>query len=118
EDDANVRLSISDILEISGYRVHAVANGRAALEVFEEGNLEISLVLSDLLMPEMGGRALCEQLRLRGYDGAIIIMSGYVTEEVRSQLAPFDISDYLLKPLGAERVQRAVATVMASNADN
>jgi CheY-like chemotaxis protein len=54
EDDAGSREALVDILEIRGYSVQAAANGREAMEKLR-GSLRPSLIILDLLMPEMDG---------------------------------------------------------------
>lgn len=115
EDDPNVRQSVSDILEVKGYQVLAVPNGLVALETINRQDIAINLVLSDLVMPEMGGVELCAGLRETGYDGPIVIMSGFISEETRQQLEPLTIASYLAKPLGIDRLLGIVAEVLAES---
>jgi two-component system response regulator CpxR len=76
-DDNEQLLSIRKvILETRGYRVVACANGREALEAFRRGGID--LVLADLLMPEMDGAELIEQIKNASPETPAILFSGRV----------------------------------------
>ncbi|HMC30437.1 MAG: response regulator [Acidobacteria bacterium] len=76
-DDNDQLLSIRKvILETRGYRVIACANGREALEAFRRGGVD--LVLADLLMPEMDGSELIEQIKNISPETPAILFSGRV----------------------------------------
>ena len=76
-DDNEQLLSIRKIiLETRGYRVIACSNGRDALEAFRRGGVD--LVLADLLMPEMDGSELIEQIKNISPQTPAILFSGRV----------------------------------------
>ena len=63
EDDAAVRMALVASLEQLEYQPVEARNGREALSILQRRSQDFDLVLSDLIMPEMGGRALQEALR-------------------------------------------------------
>src|SRR5579864_1837554 len=76
-DDNEQLLSIRKvILETRGYRVVACANGREALDAFRRGGID--LVLADLLMPEMDGAELIEQIKNSSPETPAILFSGRI----------------------------------------
>src|SRR5437868_10481370 len=76
-DDNDQLLSIRKvILETRGYRVIACSNGREALEAFRRGGVD--LVLADLLMPEMDGSELIDQIKTISPETPAILFSGRV----------------------------------------
>jgi len=76
-DDNDQLLSIRKvILETRGYRVIACSNGRDALEAFRRGGVD--LVLADLLMPEMDGSELIDQIKKISPQTPAILFSGRV----------------------------------------
>jgi two-component system cell cycle sensor histidine kinase/response regulator CckA len=82
EDDDAVAAVISESLRSKGYGVTRATNGEDALSLLESGAAEVDLVLTDVVMPRMGGRDLVERLR-RGWPALkAIYMSGY-TDDVR-----------------------------------
>jgi signal transduction histidine kinase/ActR/RegA family two-component response regulator len=77
EDDTSVRELAAYILEGQGYRVLAAGNGREALRVCDGHDGQIDLLLTDVILPEMNGRELAEQLRMRQPAARVLYMSGY-----------------------------------------
>ncbi len=80
EDDAAIRLATRRALEGKGYRVWEAADGALALECFQVRAREIALVVTDLGMPNMGGRQLADAIRARGSHVPILFTSGYARE--------------------------------------
>jgi PAS domain S-box-containing protein len=77
EDEEMLRRVGAGVLEKHGYRVHCAANGREALEIFSQSGEEIDLIITDLVMPKMGGAELLETLRASGECPKVMIISGY-----------------------------------------
>ncbi|MFI6100078.1 substrate-binding domain-containing protein [Lentzea sp. NPDC051213] len=82
EDDAQVRVMTRRSLEAAGYAVIEAGDGQAALQLATEHRSTIDLVLTDVVMPKMGGPELVALLRSAGAAPAVIYMSGYTTDEV------------------------------------
>jgi CheY-like chemotaxis protein len=99
------------------YQVLTASNGREALDVLAEH--PVDLVLSDLVMPDMGGQALVHALRERRIPVRVVLLSGHpLNEELEDLLAqgaatdgPL-VVDWLRKPINLEQlgevVQRAL----------
>jgi signal transduction histidine kinase/ActR/RegA family two-component response regulator len=79
EDDPRVSRSTVAALEELGYRPHACAGGREALDVLARMP-DIALVVTDVMMPEMTGTELAAEVRRRRPDMRILFVSGYVGE--------------------------------------
>ncbi|MBN1315722.1 MAG: response regulator [Anaerolineales bacterium] len=77
EDNPATRQAVVESLEQLDYRVIQAKDGRQALEIFQEQKTEISLVLTDLIMPVMSGIDLAKQLKLVQPELKILFMSGY-----------------------------------------
>ena len=112
EDDAGVRAMIREALEASGYNVVLAENGREALEEARRAE-HISLVVTDVVMPEMSGKQMWEQLTSEGFDAPLIVMSGFPQATEVSTLATC-ASTYLQKPFGPQEISRAVRTTLDS----
>ena len=83
EDEAPLRRAATRLLERLGYTVITASDGEEALQVFRARASEVSLVLSDIVMPRMGGRALYEALRREGYDVKFLFSSGYGGDQLQ-----------------------------------
>jgi two-component system cell cycle sensor histidine kinase/response regulator CckA len=77
EDEADVRDLTCEFLKVSGYSVLGASNGLEALELLARYSGTIHLVLSDVIMPRMGGTELAERLRIVRPDTKLLLMSGY-----------------------------------------
>jgi PAS domain S-box-containing protein len=95
EDSEPVRAVIRDYLQGQGCKVLEATNGHSALEVAAQYPGTIQLLLSDLVMPDMGGSALAEKLLESRPDTRVLYMSGYM-EDVMVHHRILDRGDLLL----------------------
>jgi two-component system response regulator YesN len=72
---------------------------------------ETDLILSDLVMTEMGGLELCRKLRRKNNHVKVIILTGYVAEETLEELRALAVLDCLGKPVQVEQLLRALEKV-------
>jgi signal transduction histidine kinase/ActR/RegA family two-component response regulator len=77
EDEAAVRDLACDFLRLSGYTVLEAQNGLEALEICSQRSEPIHLVISDMIMPKMGGAELATKLNALRPDTKVLLMSGY-----------------------------------------
>jgi two-component system, cell cycle sensor histidine kinase and response regulator CckA len=77
EDEASVRSSIKRILSRQGYTVLEARDGADALQVIAETKRPIDLVMTDLMMPQMGGRELIPKLQTLSKPPRVLVMSGH-----------------------------------------
>jgi PAS domain S-box-containing protein len=112
EDDPDVRAVVRRQLEHLGYDVREATNGVEALGIATAPEERISLVLTDVVMPEMSGRALVEQLAAHRPDLRAVYMSGYTDDEIlRRGLMQPEIA-FLEKPFTLEHLADVVRRVL------
>ena len=111
EDQPLVRDVIAGLLGDAGYRVMVAGDGEEALEVIDAHPGEIDLVLTDVVMPRMGGGLLGRRLRERGLTMPIVYMSGY--SEGSEDLAD---GRCLAKPFSAGELGAAVRDALKARA--
>ncbi|PJA33859.1 MAG: hybrid sensor histidine kinase/response regulator [Zetaproteobacteria bacterium CG_4_9_14_3_um_filter_49_83] len=80
DDDIALREVAREVLCSMGYSVLSAMNGEEALAIFRQHQQEINLVLTDVIMPGMGGVELAKRLREGGSDIPIILATGYDRE--------------------------------------
>jgi two-component system, cell cycle sensor histidine kinase and response regulator CckA len=102
EDEDGVRRLLNHVLHKRGYNVIEASNGEEALRLFERRGSEIELVLTDMVMPQMGGRELGERLRELNPGVKIIYMSGYTDDVLVRTGALGPGMSFLQKPLRPE----------------
>ncbi len=88
EDEAVVRDLAAVALREQGYTVVEASNGEEALRAAEAHDGEIHMLLTDMVMPRMGGRELSDRLRERWPGIPVLLMSGYTGEERMSETTP------------------------------
>jgi two-component system cell cycle sensor histidine kinase/response regulator CckA len=119
EDEEKLREVGRVILESLGYQVLVAENGLEALEVYRavcaEGASEIDLVITDVVMPEMGGKALVHELKKVAPDVKVLAISGYVLKDELHALRESGILGTIQKPFEVDAL--AAATRQALDAD-
>jgi DNA-binding response OmpR family regulator len=84
DDDQSLLRSIRLSLFLEGYLVETAVDGIDGLEQVEAS--EIDLVILDLQMPRMDGRSFFREIRSRGYDMPVLILSAYGADGARDEL--------------------------------
>jgi nitrogen-specific signal transduction histidine kinase len=82
EDERPVRSTVRRLLERHGYKVLEAANGHDALTLVTSRQAEIHLVLSDMVMPGMGGMELADRIRALSPTIPVLLMTGYTEEAI------------------------------------
>ncbi len=111
EDEPVVRQMVRYTLESQGYHVLEAENGKDALEVARQCTRPIHLLLTDVIMPEMGGRQLAHLLRQDRPGIQVIFMSGYIDDEALLRGQNDDTETFLQKPFSSrvliQKIHRA-----------
>ncbi|MEO8910282.1 MAG: response regulator [Gemmatimonadaceae bacterium] len=102
EDEAAVRNLAKKILTHQGYRVLDAADGAIALRLAAGHVGEIDLVLTDVAMPNLGGRGMVEELLELSQDMRVLFMSGYPKSEIFPDREVAGTTAYLQKPFTGE----------------
>ncbi len=107
EDEEKVQEAGREILESLGYRVLTAINGTEALALSRSGE-EVDLVVTDLVMPEMGGRELMQELRRENPHIKGIAITGYALTEGIQELKAEGLIDVVQKPFDVDTLARVV----------
>jgi CheY-like chemotaxis protein len=114
EDEDRIRGLCQRILESLGYQVLTAANGREALDVYRAIG-KVDLVVTDLVMPEMGGKSLIRELRKVNPDLKFVAMTGYVLMEDLQQLKEEGLLEVIHKPLDTDTLAQVVRWALDSS---
>jgi two-component system cell cycle sensor histidine kinase/response regulator CckA len=116
EDEVAVRSVAARVLLNQGYAVLEAANGHEALKVLEgmEGNID--LVLTDVVMPDMGGLELAKRLQGRWPGLKVLYMSGYAEGDKLQPGIHSSAQSFLQKPFSAESLMLKVRDVLDTGA--
>ena len=102
EDEDHLLDAIKLNLELEGYKVHAVKDGKTALKIFKEERF--NLVILDVMLPEMDGFQVCETIRLENTEVPILFLTAKNTSEDRVMGLKKGADDYLVKPFNLEEL--------------
>jgi PAS domain S-box-containing protein len=113
EDDDSLRNLTAKVLRDQGYTVLEAANGDEAMKLARElAHKKIHLVLTDLVMPQMGGKELVEQFTLLHPDTRILFISGYTDGIMIHQASLKPGTPFLQKPFSPMELARKVREVL------
>ncbi|HEY4248258.1 MAG TPA: ATP-binding protein [Lacunisphaera sp.] len=115
EDEPAIRELGKNALTRQGYRVLLAANGRAAMDLWAAHKAEISLLLTDMIMPDgMTGAQLAQELLRENPALSVIYSSGYNKENTGKEYSLRKHDNYLGKPYELEQLYRIVRTTLDS----
>jgi CheY-like chemotaxis protein len=112
EDEAEVRGLARDILRQQGYTVLESADGDDALRIGREHAGPIHLLVTDVVMPQMGGRELADRLRAGRRETKVLYVSGYTDDAILHQGVSQTGTAFLPKPFTAAALAHKVRQVL------
>ena len=112
EDEDAVRLFVARALRNKGYTVLEAENGEGALDVLNGATGPIDLIISDMIMPGMGGHTLINLARHELPDVKVILMSGYAEDVFRDEIDRDPTIEFLPKPFSLKTLAATVKGVM------
>jgi putative nucleotidyltransferase with HDIG domain len=106
DDEEAIREVVSTLLESQGFNCTTAANGRLAAETFRNDTFD--LVLSDIVMPEMDGLKLLNEIRSQDPDVPIIMVTAMHDISIALEAIRAGAYDYILKPFEKDQLQMSV----------
>ena len=114
EDEEQVRRISREILEMLGYQVLVAVNGEEALAIAQQHDGEIDLMITDVVMPKMGGRELVERLSPSRPIMKLLYMSGYTDDAIVRHGLIDEQLQFIGKPFTTDALARKVRNVLDS----
>ena len=108
EDDPSVRSAARSALETLGYSVLEAGDGREALRLWRDHGDEVVLVLTDVVMPGMGGLELTRRLQAIGASAEIVLMTGYPLDPDSGEHLDLGIRRWLQKPFTVAQLSSVI----------
>jgi CheY-like chemotaxis protein len=109
DDEKNIRLTLSQVLETLGAEIDTAANGEEALTKLK--GREFSLILLDIRMPGMDGMEILRRVREIRPDIRVIMITAYGTIESAVEAMKLGAVDFLQKPFDPEEIRELVSRV-------
>lgn len=110
EDEENIRNVVKLNLEMEGHEVVPSPDGKKAIKYFHEQHFD--LVLLDVMLPEISGFQVCEQIRLRNMDVPIMMLTAKDAAIDRVTGLKMGADDYLTKPFNLEELLLRVQNLL------
>lgn len=115
EDEEQIRKLVKMNLELEGYEVVAVDNGRKAIDIIEGQHFD--LMILDVMLPEVDGFQICQKVRLNNTKVGIIILSAKDTSQDRITGLKYGADDYLTKPFNLEELLLRVSNLLKRSSE-
>lgn len=109
EDEENIQKILKYNLELEGYEVVALSNGKSALDVISSQHFDVLLL--DIMLPEISGIEICEKIRLTNKNVGIVIVSAKHTTSDKIKGLKIGADDYIAKPFNLEELLLRVKNV-------
>ncbi len=111
EDDPTVREFTASVLRDCGYQVQEAANAVEALPVIV-AHPDFDLVVTDVIMPQMNGKQLYEQLKAQAIDTRVLFISGYTDDALLELGVLDDCLSFLEKPFSPPKLAQKVRNIL------
>ena len=112
EDEDSVRELVRVTLASRGYKVLEASNGEAGLRLVEESKGPIDILVTDVVMPGIGGRELAKKLSALRPGISVLYLSGYTEDAVVTQGAHNEGTAFLQKPFTLQSLTKKVREVL------
>lgn len=106
DDEPDMRMALTQVLNCSGYSVSAASSGHEALEKFREE--QFKLIISDVKMPKMSGMEFLQEVKKLSPQIPVIMITGYGTISNAVEAMKEGASDYLIKPFSFDHLEAVV----------
>ncbi|MEM9822059.1 MAG: response regulator transcription factor [Bacteroidota bacterium] len=116
EDEVNIRELVKMNLELEGYEVVSTGNGKEAIQLFHGQHFD--LLILDVMLPEVNGFQICEQVRLSNLTVPIIFLTAKDTGMDRVSGLKMGADDYLTKPFVLEELLLRIQNLLKRNSNN
>ncbi len=111
DDEADIRESLSLLLEDEGYQAEAAASAAEGLEKYETGHYD--LLLLDLAMPDRSGMEVLREIRQRDKDTPVLVITAYGSVPVAVEALKAGATDFFEKPWNNEKLLNEIARTIA-----
>jgi CheY-like chemotaxis protein len=112
DDEAAIRQVIRRTLEAFGYRVVTAEGGPEALSIYVQRQAEIGAVITDMMMPAMGGVATINALLQVNANVRVIVLTGLATDAQKKAAMAAGASQFLAKPFTIEKLIATLSTFL------
>jgi CheY-like chemotaxis protein len=114
EDEEPMVLLLKNALRRAGYQSIVAMDGENAIDLYRRHRQQIDIVLMDLGLPRITGADVIRVMKKEDPGIKIIVTTGYLEPELKSELFGVGVKDYIQKPYAVDAVIKAVDSVLSS----
>ena len=103
DDEVGVRESMNEFVRMAGYDSTMASSAEEALDVLEKNRNDIHVVITDIMLPGMGGLELTKLIK-RDFNSDVIVMTGYSGDYSYEEAINMGASDFVIKPVRLEEL--------------
>jgi two-component system cell cycle sensor histidine kinase/response regulator CckA len=112
EDDEATRQALKTLLEVQQYSVLTAGDGQTALKIWETSEQPIDLIISDVVMPKMGGVELYQRIQKKGPRVKMLLITGHPMKEENRTILEEGSVHWLQKPFSIQEFNRALTELI------
>ena len=112
EDDTTTRAALQDLLNEYNFRVLVVSNGIDALKLLEMESDSVVLVISDIVMPQMGGMELYKMMQIRWPEIMMLLITGHPLDKKAQNMLEKGKVDWLQKPFSVVEFNQSIQAML------
>mgnify|MGYP001373214325 CR=1 FL=1 len=118
EDKEDILSRVAKLLSVSGYKVIAALTGSDGINAFQTKAKNISLVLLDFNLPDIGGAEVFNSLKEIDPGVKVVIASGYVSEEAKRELMKAGAKGFVQKPYTFNEITDEIERILSTSEDS
>ncbi len=115
DDEYNIRSMMKEIMEMNGFSVYTAGNGEEGVETFLRHKEDIDLVILDMVMPVMDGRAAFKEIKKISSQQKILIISGYSRKEDLDEILQKGAVGFMRKPFQVFEIVNRIREILKIN---
>ena len=112
DDEEMVRTLLSDLFKTYGYSILLADEGQQGIDLYRENHQNIQLVLVDMTMPNLDGKATVKELMKIDKNVKVLLMSGYSEQEVMNEFESTILEGFLSKPFNCAELMEKVTAAL------
>ena len=112
EDEKNMITLLRKVLTRHGYKILTASDGETAVDMYHHNKEAIDVVLLDLGLPKMSGREVLRKIKNENPDVEVIIASGYLEPELKSEIDQAGVKYFVPKPYRPDEVVQALQSLV------
>jgi two-component system, cell cycle sensor histidine kinase and response regulator CckA len=114
DDEEQIRHVCSMLLESLGYKVITASNGQEGITKYAENQADISIVVLDMIMPDINGKEVLQEIISINPEAKVVIASGYIKDDSLDDLRSLGMKAYMSKPCTRKSISDTLESVITS----